>query len=143
MHSVEPSRPQASTFGGRSTLPEATRPSTANTYSPATPTQTPQVNGFAIPDEFGVTARPTHNPARSSLEENTGARRLTITNAQPMEIPGDQPMSRRRPSANANITPTANGYIDEKKLFERAKATVEQVQGGAVSFALQIIAYAL
>ncbi|KAF9048356.1 hypothetical protein BDZ89DRAFT_1126926 [Hymenopellis radicata] len=128
MHSVEPSRPPPNTFNGRPSPHEIVRPS-PNTFSPVSPTQSPLSNGSARPiDDFGVLgSRPTPTTTRSSVDEGGTGRRLTITNAQPMEIP-DAHSSRRRPSANAT---TSNGFIDEKKAYERAKATAERVQSNS------------
>lgn len=132
MHSVVPSFGGASrpsnTVSGRPSIPDISRAPTAITVSPASPPT--QVNGYTRPDDFGYTGRPTQPSARSI--DDHASRRLTITNAQPMEIPANSSI-RHRGSANASGSTTANGYPDEKKLYERAKASVDQVQGSPVS----------
>ncbi|KIY70533.1 hypothetical protein CYLTODRAFT_408767 [Cylindrobasidium torrendii FP15055 ss-10] len=120
MHSVvssAPEPPRSNTFAGRPSALEVSRNAPNSMTSPTSPQR-----GLE-PNEFGAIPRLTHH-SRPSEE-----RRLTITNAQPNEISQVDPMdARRRPSANVHPVPS-NGYRDEKAEYQRAKDSVERVQG--------------
>lgn len=112
----------------------------------ASPAQ-PRTNGYVNTktDEFGYGAGYGHKttPSKSNSiegepkERETGSRRpgssgtstsarLTITNASPSEIPDAPRANGRKRSGSGRAWPTAE---DEKQMYNRAKARVEQIQG--------------
>ncbi|KAK0463499.1 uncharacterized protein EV420DRAFT_1638435 [Desarmillaria tabescens] len=150
--SVEPSpaarhQPiQSQSYSGRPSQPDtvAVKSPVASTF--ASPAQ-PRTNGHANvkTDEFGYGVGYGHKstPSKSNSiegeqkERETGARRpsssgtsvsarLTITNALPSEIPEAPRTNGRTRSGSGRAWPTAE---DEKQMYHRAKARVEQVQG--------------
>ncbi|KAK0196464.1 hypothetical protein F5146DRAFT_4067 [Armillaria mellea] len=147
--SVEPSpvarhQPtQSQSYGGRPSQPDAVvgvKSPLASTF--ASPAQ-PRTNGHVNikTDEFGYGHKTTLSKSNSiegePKERETGSRRpgssgtstsarLTITNASPSEIPDAPRTNGRKRSGSGRAWPSAE---DEKHLYNRAKARVEQIQG--------------
>ncbi|KAK0482681.1 hypothetical protein IW261DRAFT_1048759 [Armillaria novae-zelandiae] len=150
--SVEPSpiarhQPtQSQSYGGRPSQPDTVvgvKSPLATTFT--SPTRT-NGNVSTKTDEFGYGAGYGHKttPSKSNSiegepkERETGSRRpgssgtstsgarLTITNASPSEIPDAPRTNGRKRSGSGRAWPSAE---DEKQLYNRAKARVEQIQG--------------
>lgn len=152
--SVEPSpiarhqTSQSQSYGGRPSQPDIVvggKSPLASTIASAAP---PRTNGYVNTktDEFGYGAGYGHKstPSKSNSiegepkERETGSRRpgssgtstsgarLTITNASPFEIPDAPRTNGRKRSGSGRAWPSAE---DEKQMYNRAKARVEQVQG--------------
>ncbi|PBK93290.1 hypothetical protein ARMGADRAFT_1063369 [Armillaria gallica] len=150
--SVEPSpgarhQPtQSQSYGGRPSQPDTVAVKSPVASTLASPIQ-PRTNGYVNikTDEFGYGAGYGHKttPSKSNSiegepkERETGSRRpgssgtstsarLTITNASPSEIPDAPRANGRKRSGSGRAWPTAE---DEKQMYNRAKARVEQIQG--------------
>ncbi|KAK0211318.1 hypothetical protein DFS33DRAFT_1379268 [Desarmillaria ectypa] len=150
--SVEPSpaarlQPtQSQSYGGRPSQTDTVAIKSPVASTCASPAQ-PRTNGHAHmkTDEFGYGTGYGHKTTLSKSnsidsepkERETGSRRpgssgtsasarLTITNASPSEILEASHINGRTRSGSGRAWPTAE---DEKRMYHRAKARVEQVQG--------------